>query len=632
MSTLSLEQLYFGKDDAESDIARGGLLRQGFLRTKAYEAALQGTKTVIIGRKGSGKSAICLMLKATLEGSNRASLVTPDEISAEEIRRFQLAGIAPELSKHLIWRYIFSVQIAKYLITFAKGSPEHDAAKEVSELRRFLIDNGEVDDLSFTEKFWKVVERLKGSVSLEAFTIKLKTELEHPSPGVQTSDKLDLIEGRVLAAAKKLGFNEQSDPFYLLVDQIERIWSNDRESDSTVVGLFLASKHIRQKFDFVICTLFMRTDIYEKLQFADRDKFRGDEFHIDWDAPKLLELILARATASCGNSVTSKTLWKDVFPSSIAGEDVTTFLVGRTLMRPRDIIQFCNACRDKARTNGNNSIAEVDLKEALSLYSSWKLSDLQNEWMVNYPFLADLFVLFSNSTFLLRREAFEKTFSLIQKDLIARYPTLGSNVSADRVLSILYAIGFLGVVNGGTTRYFYQTTGERRIEPQDREFVIHPCFRDALQSTSAIDLTPFASTLDNFEIKRARFLAEDSPQFATQLFRGGRSQRGLSYSRSNLERLRRVVVKSSLPDEVRSEISDSVNAMEMDVSRAFDSGELTLIQITSERVFRHLTVLRRKLHDHQWLGQDKDLTYTLDEVCAEMERQQFGGELGEYAR
>lgn len=97
-----LKKLYFGKDDAESDFAKGGLLRAGFLRTTAFEEALSGTKSLIIGRKGSGKSAICLMLQAALSDEKRVSLVTPDEISADEIRRFQLPGIQPSQSKQLI--------------------------------------------------------------------------------------------------------------------------------------------------------------------------------------------------------------------------------------------------------------------------------------------------------------------------------------------------------------------------------------------------------------------------------------------------------------------------------------------------------------------------------------------------
>lgn len=61
---MELADLYFGRDDAEMDIADGGLLRAGFLPTPAYKAARKARKHLIIGRKGSGKSAICRTLAA----------------------------------------------------------------------------------------------------------------------------------------------------------------------------------------------------------------------------------------------------------------------------------------------------------------------------------------------------------------------------------------------------------------------------------------------------------------------------------------------------------------------------------------------------------------------------------------
>src|SRR2546421_11493745 len=85
-----LSKLHFGRDAAESAIAEGGLLRVGFLQTTAYGAVVSGRKRLVIGRKGAGKSAICVMLA---RHNHNVSLVTPDEISADEIRLFELPGI-----------------------------------------------------------------------------------------------------------------------------------------------------------------------------------------------------------------------------------------------------------------------------------------------------------------------------------------------------------------------------------------------------------------------------------------------------------------------------------------------------------------------------------------------------------
>lgn len=633
MSVNRLQRLYFGKDDAESDIAKGGLLREGFLRTRAYEAAFAGTKSLIIGRKGSGKSAICLTLFNALAVDARASLVSPDEISAEEIRRFQLPGIQPAQSKQLIWRYVFAIQIAKYLLSVARNAEAADDSvkHDASQLRKFLLDNLEVDDPSFVERFWKVVERLKGSVTLEAFGIKMGAGIEHPSPGVRANDQLDVLERRIADLGKRLGLTEQDKPFHLLVDQIEKVWSNDVESDAMVVGLLQASKEVRSKLDWVRCTVFLRADIYEKLQFQDRDKFRGDEFHIDWDAKQLINLIEARAKAS-DSSIGENGLWLKVFPPEIDGNDLKVYIIGRTLMRPRDIIQLCNACRDAAATNGNGTIEKSDVKQALSLYSAWKLSDLQNEWSVNYPFLPDVFVLLADTSYLVTRAAFEERLSHIKSDLGTRYPSAAATTkSADALLGILHSIGLLGVVRHNVTHYYYQDKTQKRIQTSDLQFVIHPCFRNALQSTSAIDMAPFEGLSErDGGLLRERFESGLRIGQSFQSSRGNPYERVLSFSERMMSESHLGLASSALPDEVAEEIRLDLRRVQEELRRAGESAEPEFARQVAQDVSLHLRRLLKRVSDPLII--DKDSLQRMQFVVDQLEQLLYRGDSSEFIR
>ncbi len=87
--------LFFGRDDAETDLQDGLLKGPVFRPTYAYREALSGRKSLIIGRKGSGKSAICRQL-ATPDGHPGASvLIAPDDAAGDEIRRFALRDSPP---------------------------------------------------------------------------------------------------------------------------------------------------------------------------------------------------------------------------------------------------------------------------------------------------------------------------------------------------------------------------------------------------------------------------------------------------------------------------------------------------------------------------------------------------------
>ncbi len=624
--------LFFGKDDAESDNAEGGLLKQGFLQTTAYEAALNGRKSLIIGRKGSGKSAICLMLKARSGNGECVSLVTPDEISADEIRRFELTGITPEQSKVLVWRYVFAVQIAKYVLALAQHyfETEGDYPDEIKAVRRFLIDNGEVDDLRIHEKFWRVLERIKVSISLEAFGAKASTEIA-PSPGLRANSQVDEIEKRIKIALDSIPRVGNRKKLILLVDQVEKVWSNDRNSDLMVIGLLLASKHISNSFtENVNCIVFLRLDIYDLLQFQNRDYFRTDEIHIAWDANALLDLAHSRSRASIGVEFDSNLLWQSLFPRRINGKSITEFIVQHTLMRPREIIQLCNACVDAAQKNGHTRIQESDVQEAVRLYSNWKVSDLVNEYQINYPFISRIFVLFTNTSFIIYRQILAQKLNQINKALCNQYKEYSPDVfSLNGVLTILYSIGFLGVIRNEQTTYVYNDPGT--IEYYEMQFVIHPAFREALRSTSSVDLVPYEFNANIAQIKNESSIGLSPRRGSIKAIRGSRGFLLVQYVIEMCERIEMVVAKSNLPEEVRNEVRQNLRSVSTDAENIRYANDEIYIYELSQRVLRFFTNFRRKLRESQLFEDkhNKELEYAVESFVRELERGLVDGEFRE---
>ena len=623
MAVDCIDSLYFGKDDAESDFAAGGLLQQGFLRTLAYDKALKGEKALFVGRKGSGKSAICLTLRSTLESEDRAALVTPDEISAEEIRRFSLAGISPESSKELIWRYVFAVQISKFLLkrTLSVLVPSDEIKEHSKCIRKFLSENSELEELSASSRFWRFVERLKGEVKFEAFSIKVGIggEVRAPSSGTAASDQLERLEKHLSTIAKLLAITAKSEKFFILVDQIEKVWSNDPESNSMVIGLLQASKRVGIAFEFVRCAVFLRTDIYEKVRFQEGDKFRTDEYRIAWDGPKLLDLALIRAKASSSMEISREDLWNKIFPSTMDGEKATDLLVSLTLMRPRDIIQLCNLCRDTAQQNGAESITPDDVNLAAKVYSTWKLTDLQNEWIVNYPFLPDICLLLSNKSYAFSKTTFENTLKLISADLMQRYPAFRLNLcSSDSILQILYSIGMLGIVRNGKTLYNFHVSQDQALLPHDKEFVVHPCFRSALQTSNAFGEVP--SEIDP-ELLRSRFLrgARQGRYYEDQPF----EEKALSLILRYLKDARIAIEGAGIADDLRRELHRNIKIIEDQLSLAVGSYDDTFIRVTTARTLRFLMGVTDKLEESEF-SVDRDVLFRLERIVSALRDIEYG--------
>lgn len=615
---MSIQRLYFGKDDAETDFTGSGLLRESFLKTDVYDRIKARVKTLVIGRKGSGKSALCLMLNRQLYNEVNSCIVTPDAISAEEIRRFQMVGVNEQQSKKLVWQYVFLIQICKFLLSVARRTwaSESDWPPEIKKVRQFLIDNHEVDDLNFQEKFWKVINRISTTLKLGAFGSSLEIGVKDaPNAGLQLSTQLDFLESWLTSQLSQL----QQHRLYILVDKVDEIWSDDPSSSDMAVGLLMAAKDINVKFENVSCIVFLRSDIYEQLQFFDKDKLRGDEEAILWTKETLPELVLARAQTSTGNlTMTADQLWSRYFPARIHHMPTVEFILSHTLMRPRDVIQLCNLCTDLARRENSSSVLEKHILQALDVYSSWKLNDLIGEYRVSYPFLNDLLLLFTNISFVLPRKRLEEMYGRVQGVLKGRYPDYTSVLGTDAILNILYGVGFLGVQRKHETLYYYKVPGT--VEASDKVFVIHPAFRSALKSTSSIDIQPYQPGVD-WQQQYSEVIRGRSPDRGT-LEVSRDISRELRYLVPSIERLReQLVTEKGVPGEVSSEVSRSLSAI---ISELQETSSIPLgpveIRMPMARATQYLMDLRSNLEETGYIASKSSLSFDIEKLIKDLDR------------
>ncbi|MGW7256914.1 P-loop ATPase, Sll1717 family [Streptomyces sp. NPDC054834] len=483
-----LAHLHFGREDAERDVTDGLLLRGGFLPNAAYRAAVDGRKMLIIGRKGAGKSAICMQLMA--DGGDHAGkvLVTPDETAGEEIRRFELQGLPGDSARALMWRYVFAVHAARHLVAHAKDAHGR-RSDSVTALAKFLKQNGELAGDRLGARLARSARGLQTSLSLEAFGVKAGLDLaQAPSEGDHATRQLDIVEQGVAKAFTELGCAGGHPPVLLMVDQLELVWSAETDSNSMVIGLLLAAKHAASLYKrSVRILLFLRADIYDSLLFGEGDKFHGDELRIVWTQSALRDLALARARASVGPVLTSEQLWREIFPPTVENEETPAYLFRRCLPRPRDAIQFLNLCQETAwLIHGRDRITEADVLQAARQFSAWKLKDLSLEYLVAHPFLKHLFPLFQNDGYVVSRAALQGRFEAAAASLHGLFPAYADALTLSGVIDVLYGVGFLGVRRGNDV--VFAGEDDLPVQPHETEFHIHPCFRAALGATRAVAL------------------------------------------------------------------------------------------------------------------------------------------------
>nr|WP_052479237.1 hypothetical protein [Kibdelosporangium sp. MJ126-NF4]CEL23096.1 hypothetical protein [Kibdelosporangium sp. MJ126-NF4]CTQ90233.1 hypothetical protein [Kibdelosporangium sp. MJ126-NF4] len=573
--TSALQRLRFGYEDAERDIT-GGLLRESFVRTMAYEATVSGRKMLIIGRKGAGKSAICMRIAAEDTNPNNTILITPDDALGSEIRRFELQGLTGDTARSLVWRYMFAVRAAQYLVSNARrarrGLRKHRA---IRVLRRFLKANGELPSQNPGGKLAQTVSGLqKTSLSLEAFGIKTGLEMGRaPSEGAQATRQLEVVERGVADAFAELGRVSTPPAVLLLVDQLEQVWSAEPDAHSMIIGLLLAAKHVTAYYGGAMrCLVFLRSDIYDSLSFPDGDKFRGDELRLGWTNDSLMELALTRARASVGAGLSAEQLWTEVFPGRVAGEATTTFLLSRALPRPRDVIQYLNLARDVAVQNGHDRMLEEDVLLATRQFSEWKLKDLTQEYLVAHPYLERLFPLFQNAGYVVMRNVLAGRLAHTAGTLHSQFPAYEHSLTLPGVIDTLYSVGFIGVRRGNDV--VYAGGADLSVQPYESEFHIHPCFRDALGATNAVDIhayTPLVITAIESQV-----VGGPAQGSMVRVARAGREHRLLrSLIRACQTLVNQIGRAVDLPADTRHEITTQVSRIMDDArqaSEALDAG------------------------------------------------------------
>ncbi|MAO57393.1 MAG: hypothetical protein CMM61_17090 [Rhodospirillaceae bacterium] len=163
----------------------------------------------------------------------------------------------------------------------------------------------------------------------------------------------------------------------VLIDNIDKGWGAygvDTDDVMVVRTLLEALRKISRQasrreveFDWLV---FLRNDVFELLVDDQSDRGKEDKIVVDWDSPAALrEVIERRISVSTRGPNNRGATWADLATQSIDNEDSLDWLLKRSLMRPRYIIQLVNECIGHALTSGHPKITESDLKHGYRLYS-----------------------------------------------------------------------------------------------------------------------------------------------------------------------------------------------------------------------------------------------------------------------
>lgn len=477
-----LAKVDMGDVAAENEI-RG--LESYFVQTGQYRQAEKGHARLVVGRKGSGKTAIFYRLRDRVAGS-RSRLVLdlkPEGHQFTRLRDVVLSRMTSGLQEHTMvafWTYILLAELAREILReyqYAKNDPDRLSAYEAVE--RLYEPHNPGYDADFAQRLHREAERV--AVALE--------HQDLAEVGPQLTEIVFKGDVRDFRSAVSTYLSEK-DSVWLLLDNLDKGWpARASSSDDMLIlrSLMEASRKLqrdleRQDVSFN-ALVFLRTDIYEHFVRETADKGKDTAIRLDWDDPEMFrEIVRRRIAASTGLEHDFQTLWPMVFASHIEAEDTFNYLLSRTLMRPRDLLQFMNRCIEVAINRLSEKVGVPDIEQAERSYSEDLLLVTSYEIYDTRPQYGDVLYAFHGQPSHLERDEAEHILLTAGVD----------EEDTDNVIEILLWFGFFGASfhSTGEEMFAYSVQYNIRrlqypIQTGSAALVIHPAFRAALETQAS---------------------------------------------------------------------------------------------------------------------------------------------------
>lgn len=366
----------FGDGAAEEDDA----VLSYFLKTEAVEKIESGDCYVVIGRKGSGKTALVKYFSQPRRDYASESPSLRDYPWKLHSQRKNLG--ASDIESYVSsWRYLIAVKANSVLLA-TKGMKSNTDAQRAA--RDFLTDN--YGGISPNLRDILAPKRLK--VTKKTFAPQIlgnalgSIDIEDAAGGV--SSELDVLTDALLLNAETMASQSGVSHIDIHFDELDQgLASLDDRHREMVTGLILATRSIRtdkKLSDMVRPVCYIRTDVWDELTFSDKNKVsQSSAVTLEWDSDTLLDLINERIRVKLGEAYS----WIDLDDEKLMRGSQTKWshIISRTFLRPRDVIQFLNYAREAAvKTYVDSDFFDNDdIQAARTPYSRYLKQELDDE-------------------------------------------------------------------------------------------------------------------------------------------------------------------------------------------------------------------------------------------------------------
>ncbi len=377
-----LATLNFGDPAAENE---EGSLDDYFLERDEYRQVLDGRAKIVVGRKGSGKTAIFYQVRNRLKDARTNVILdlSPEAYQLKKLKDLVLRWLAAGSKEFLLsafWEYVLLLEICGKLLEKDQDvhKRNHLLFDPYQRLLKFYRDETSTVGISFSDRLLRLIDRLS-----ERYVRDFKER-----EGVDLSDDqvTNLLYQSTLSGLREqlVAYASNKGMVFVLFDNIDKGWNATGLPDSAVViirdlfeaGSKLGNDFRRHGIEFY-SSIFLRNDVYEALLSDTSDRGKETVVLVDWSNSGLLAQMMRRRIGyNHKNKIDKDQLWHSICSPLVDGQNSLEYLISHSMMRPRYLIRLMNYCRGNAINFDRHRIDEQDIKEGLSTYSTETIKEI----------------------------------------------------------------------------------------------------------------------------------------------------------------------------------------------------------------------------------------------------------------
>lgn len=430
---LVLLDINIGNSIAENEEEE---LSEYFIRTGPYMKALNATQAVIVGSKGSGKTANFFRLRDDFKRhpKNIVCEIKPSDYKMERfLNAIRSLDQANGLEGHIIENVWKTIIYCEVIGIFS------------NELKERLVVVGQTDNEQKLVAFAKKHSDLINCPFEKKLEIASKWLEEESFDADNFSKK---IHDGFLSEARRvlLPLITKRSKAIILLDNLDKAWAVDSDLDlqaKVVLNLLGINRRLKSDFEIEVSLLvFLRRNIFEYIlnRFArEPDKLITESLELIWDDGEMLLRVLEerfkKVITRWGGTGPNQEVWSTFFCHEVEGVPIKIWLYQHIMPRPRDLIHFVQKAIEWAINRGHTEIQEVDLLAAQKSYSAFALEQIIAEYKAEEPWIVETLRMFTGA---LCHITYDDLEALL-------YQTITSEIEITRAVIFLVSVGFLGV-------------------------------------------------------------------------------------------------------------------------------------------------------------------------------------------